>query len=216
MSTKYYPLLAISTLAFCLPLATDTMAQTPGPGSTRSPATATDTAPMEKSGPGMTDHRDKSGALSKDKGATMPVTSQSFVTQAATTDMAEIELGQLAMKNSQDAAVKKFAEQMVKDHTATSAKLKTIAAKDNLTLPTALDSEHAAVKSKLSGLKGKDFDQAYGMEMAKGHEKAVALFESASQNTAVTGELKQFAASTLPKLREHKEMAHDLHSKEGA
>jgi len=144
------------------------------------------------------------------------VTSQSFVTQAATTDMAEIELGQLAMKNSQDASVKKFAEQMVKDHTATSAKLKSIAAKDNLTLPTALDSEHAAVKSKLAALKGKDFDQAYGMEMAKGHEKAVALFESASQNTAVTGDLKQFAVSTLPKLREHKGMAHDLHEKEGA
>jgi len=149
-------------------------------------------------------------------GSAMPVTPQSFVTQAANTDMAEIELGQLAMKNSQDASVKKFAEQMVKDHKATSTKLKSLAAKDNLTVPTALDPEHAAVKAKLAGLNGKEFDKAYGMEMAKGHEKAVALFESASQDTTINGDLKQFASSTLPKLREHKDMAHDLHGKEGA
>ena len=156
------------------------------------------------------------GKMDQGKMDKTPVTAQSFATKAATTDMAEIELAQLAMTNSQDEAVKKFAAQMVKDHTATSAKLKSIAAKDNLALPTALDAEHAAVKTKLSGLKGQDFDRAYGMEMAKGHDKAVALFESASQTPAVTGDLKQFATATLPKLREHKGMAHDLHGKEGA
>jgi putative membrane protein len=154
--------------------------------------------------------------MKKDQGASISVTSQTFATKAASTDMAEIEFGQLAMKNSQDAQVKKFAEQMVKDHTATSAKLKALATKENITLPTTLDAEHAAVKSKLASLKGEDFDKAYGIEMAKGHDKAVALFESASQSTAVTGDLKQFAAATLPKLKEHKGMAHDLHGKEGA
>jgi putative membrane protein len=160
----------------------------------------------------MKDH----GMMKKDRGATMPVTSQSFVTQAATTDMAEIELAQLALKNSQDAEVKKFADQMVKDHTASSTKLKGIANKENLTLPTSLDPEHTAVKAKLAALKGKDFDEAYGKEMAKGHDKAVALFESASKTTEVAPDLKQFAASTLPTLREHKGMAHDLHGNEGA
>lgn len=81
----------------------------------------------------------KHDSMQPDKsGSMMPVTSQSFVTQAATTDMAEIELGQLAMKNSKDDAVKKFAQQMVKDHTASSTKLKALASKDNLTLPKAL------------------------------------------------------------------------------
>ena len=155
-------------------------------------------------------------AMKKDQGPAMPVTSQSFVTQAATTDMAEIELAQLALKNSQDAAVKKLADQMIKDHTASSAKLKSIAGKDNLTLPTGLDAAHAAVKSKLASLKGKDFDKAYSMEMAKGHDKAVALFESASQATGMTPDLKQFATSTLPTLREHKAKSHELHGKTGA
>ena len=200
MSTRLS--IAISTLILGAQAVTmGAMAQT-----SESPAPMKDHGAMDMDGKKM-DH----GKMDK-----TPVTAQSFVTKAATTDMAEIELANLAMSNSQDASVKKFAAQMVKDHTATSAKLKAIAAKDNLTLPTSLDAEHAAVKTKLSALKGQDFDRAYGMEMAKGHDKAVALFESASQTPEVTGDLKQFATTTLPKLREHKGMAHDLHGKEGA
>lgn len=213
MSTEKRFTAILCTVAATATLCGTAGAQTPEPGTTRSPATSVD-APR----PGMdkqTDKMDHAG-MKKEQGSAMSVTSQTFASQAAATDMAEIELGQLAMKNSQDPQVKKFAEQMVKDHTATSTKLKSLATKENITLPTALDAEHAAVKTKLAGLKGEDFDKAYGMEMAKGHDKAVALFESASQAPSVTGDLKQFAVSTLPKLKEHKGMAHGLHEKEGA
>jgi putative membrane protein len=185
-------------------IALTAFAQTPATDDTR-PAGGTT---MKKDHDSM-DHGEKSG-MNK------PVTPQSFASQAATIDKAEIELGQLAMSNSQDPAVKKFAERMVKDHTATSTKLKAIAAKENLTLPTGLDAEHAALKAKLSGLKGTQFDREYSKSMAKGHDKALALFESASQTPQITGDLKSFAASTVPTLRQHQEMAHDLQSKEGA
>lgn len=141
---------------------------------------------------------------------------QDFATKAAVIGKAEIELAQLAVKQTDDANVRSYAQRMIADHTAAEAKLKTIAAKDKLTLPQSLDPEHAAVKQKLAGLKGAAFDQAYSKEMAKGHDKAVALFEAASQNTALSPDLKQFAASTLPTLKDHREQAHDLHAKEGA
>jgi putative membrane protein len=144
------------------------------------------------------------------------VSPQSFATQAATIGKAEIELGQLATRNSSDANVKKFAARMVQDHTAADAKLKGIAAKDNLTLPTQLDAEHQATKAKLSALKGPEFDAAYSEAMAKGHDKAVALFESASQDASFPPDLKQFASSTLPTLKEHQKMAHSLHGKEAS
>jgi putative membrane protein len=147
---------------------------------------------------------------------TTDVSPQSFATQAATIGKAEIELGQLAARNSSDASVKKFATRMVQDHTAADAKLKGIAAKDNLTLPSQLDAEHQATKAKLSGLKGAEFDAAYSEAMAKGHDKAVALFESASQSTSFPPDLKQFATTTLPTLKEHQKMAHSLHDKDGA
>jgi putative membrane protein len=139
------------------------------------------------------------------------VTPESFASQAAIIGKAEIELGQLAMKNTQDANVRKYAEQMVKDHSAADKKLKAIAAKENLQLPQALDQEHQSLKTKLQSLKGEEFDRAYAQAMANGHDKAVALFESASQQPQMPEDLKQFAASTLPTLEQHKEMAHSLH-----
>lgn len=141
------------------------------------------------------------------------VTPESFASQAAIIGKAEIELGQIALKNTQDAGVRKYAERMVKDHSAADKKLKAIAAKESLQLPQSLDAEHESLKTKLQSLKGEDFDRAYVKAMANGHDKAVALFESASQQTQMPGELKQFAASTLPTLEEHKEMAHSLHKK---
>lgn len=141
------------------------------------------------------------------------VTPESFASQAAIISKAEIELGQIALKNTQDEGVRKYAERMVKDHGAADKKLKAIAAKENLQLPQSLDAEHESLKTKLQGLKGEDFDRAYMSAMAKGHDKAVALFESVSQQPQMSGELKQFAASTLPTLEQHQEMAHSLHEK---
>jgi putative membrane protein len=144
------------------------------------------------------------------------ITPQSFATQAAVIGKAEIELGQLAAKNSHDQGVIEYAQRMVKDHQAADAKLKKIASAENLTLPQTLDAEHQALKQKLSELDGDAFDREYAKAMAKGHDKAVALFESASQASQLPSELKEFAAATLPTLKEHMEMAHDLHAKEGA
>jgi putative membrane protein len=144
------------------------------------------------------------------------VTPQSFATQATVIGKAEIELGQLAVQKSEDKNVRAFAQRMVKDHQAADAKLKKIAGDESLKLPQSLDAEHEALKAKLSGLQGEAFDREYAKAMAKGHDKAVALFESASKAQQMPSELKEFAASTLPTLKEHMEMAHELHSKEGA
>jgi putative membrane protein len=142
------------------------------------------------------------------------VTPQSFASQAAMIGKAEIELGQIALKNTKDDGVRQYAERMVKDHSAADKKLKAIAAKENLQLPQSLDPEHESLRKQLQGLQGEDFDRAYVNAMSKGHDKAVALFESASQQPQMPDDLKQFAASTLPTLEQHQEMAHSLASKE--
>ena len=78
-----------------------------------------------------------------------------------------------------------YAQRMVKDHQAADAKLKKIAGRGRTsTLPQSLDAEHQALKEKLSDLQGAAFDREYAKAMAKGHDKAVALFESASQAAA--------------------------------
>lgn len=139
-----------------------------------------------------------------------PVTSQSFASQAAVIGKAEVELGQLALKNSQDPSVQKFAQRMISDHTNAAKQLKSVADKQSLALPQTLDPEHQALKAKLTKLKGADFDREYTKAMVDGHEKAVALFESAAQSPQLPADLKQFAAGTLPTLKGHRDMAHSM------
>jgi putative membrane protein len=102
----------------------------------------------------------------------------------------------------------------VKDHKAAAAKLEKVAKQINLMLPESLDAEHETLKQKLSGLQGDAFDREYAKAMAKGHDKAVALFEAASQAPQMPAELKEFAASTLPTLKEHDKLAHSLNADE--
>ena len=78
------------------------------------------------------------------------VSPQSFATQAAVIGRAEIELGQLALQQTQDTGVRDYAQRMVKDHRAADAKLQQIAGQENLELPQSLDAEHEALKEKLS------------------------------------------------------------------
>jgi putative membrane protein len=99
---------------------------------------------------------------------------------------------------------------MITDHTSADKQLRGIASKQNLELPRQLDAEHQALKDKLANLKGDEFDREYAQAMAKGHDKAVKLFEQASRDTLLPSELKQFATTTLTTLREHADMAHSL------
>ena len=65
-----------------------------------------------------------------------------------------------------------------------------------------------AVKN-LQDKTGSEFDTAYVSEMVKDHQQAIAKFEQASRS-ATDPELKQFASTTLSKLREHSHMAEQL------
>jgi len=141
---------------------------------------------------------------------------QAFTEQAAVIGRAEVEIGKVALTNAADPQVREYAERMVKDHTQAAEKLGKIAAKEGLQVPQTLDGEHQALKQRLSGLKGAAFDREYAKAMASGHDKAVTLFEAASQAIAMPDDLKEFAAATLPTLEQHRDLAHSLHQKEGA
>jgi putative membrane protein len=145
-----------------------------------------------------------------DASSRKPLTAQSFATQVTVINKAEIELGEMALKSSKDAEVQKFAQRMIDDHTSADKQLKSIAAKQNLDLPRQLDAEHQALKDKLAKLKGDEFDREYTKAMAEGHDKATKLFEQASRDPQLPGELKQFATTTLPTIKEHREAAHSV------
>jgi putative membrane protein len=140
-----------------------------------------------------------------------PVATDEFVKKVAISDMFEIQASQLALSKNPDADTKPFAEKMVKDHQQTSKELKALvdSGKVKAPLPTALDAEHQKKLDDLRAKNGKDFDRAYDQIQVQAHEEAVALFERYSQS-GDNADLKQWAAKTLPHLKEHLAMAKKL------
>jgi putative membrane protein len=131
-----------------------------------------------------------------------------FATGAAQGGLAEVELGHLAAQKGQSEKVKQFGQRMVDDHGKANEQLKSLAAKDNITLPTALNAKDQSLKDKLSGLSGADFDKMYMQSMVKDHQKDIGEFQKESNNGS-NADLKAFAAQTLPTLQEHLRMAQD-------
>jgi putative membrane protein len=131
-----------------------------------------------------------------------------FVKIAAISDMFEIESSKLAEQKA-DETSKKFAAQMIADHTKTSKELKTMAPNAKAELPTAMDSSHQSKIDKLKGLTGADFDKEYDSMQVDAHEDAVSLFERYADG-GDNAELKAWAAKTLPHLKHHLEMAKAL------
>lgn len=132
---------------------------------------------------------------------------EDFVKEVAISDMFEIESSELAQTKSNGPS-KSFADHMIQDHTKTSTELKSKVA-GKMELPTALDSSHQSKLDKLKGLNGDDFTKQYNSDQVSAHKDAVHLFERYSKG-GDNADLKSWAASTLPTLQSHLEMAQDL------
>jgi len=135
------------------------------------------------------------------------VSAADFVSQAANSDMFEIQSSQLALNKAQDAKVHDFVQRMINDHTQASERLK--AAAKGQTLPTSLDQEHAQKLQQLQQVPADGFTRSYVQMQFEGHQKAVSLFENYAQH-GDNSDLKQFAQGTLPTLREHLQMVSQL------
>ena len=129
-----------------------------------------------------------------------------FAMEAAQGGLAEVELGRLAAEKGQSDKVKQFGQRMVDDHTNANNQLKSVAQKNNITLPTSVNAKDQALKDKLSGLSGAEFDRAYMQNMVKDHQKDISEFQKEANNGS-NADLKGFAAQTLPTLQEHLRMA---------
>jgi putative membrane protein len=137
---------------------------------------------------------------------------QDFVNMAAQTDMLEAHLGQMAAGQSSSPDVKTYAQMLVTDHTADYQQLQSMAANDNLTVPTALDAAHNRMIAPFDNLKGAAFDSRYIHTMIAGHTEAIGVYTKESTR-AEGADIKAYAAATLPTLQKHLDGAKDLSKK---
>lgn len=182
------------------PLATAVLLGLAGAALAQRPAPATATAAGDK----LTRHtaqrqpRPEAPARADDR---------TFMRSAAESGHAEIAAAQLVLERSDDDGVKRFAHQLIDDHTKANAKLQQLAARKHLTLP---GQPSAMQQSKLTLLKaerGHNFDESFLRVFGvQAHRQAIQLFEG-ERAYGRDADAKAFAAAVLPKLREHLRIA---------
>ncbi|TXH36357.1 MAG: DUF4142 domain-containing protein [Rhodospirillaceae bacterium] len=130
--------------------------------------------------------------------------SKDYVEKAAMTDRFEIMSSKLALKQSKNADIKKFAQQMISDHGKSTAQLKSVIRKDKLDVkpPMKLDDEHAKLYKQLQGTKGADFDKLYAKIQTEGHEEALRLHQTYAE-TGDQPDLQAFAGDVSKVVETH-------------
>jgi putative membrane protein len=148
-----------------------------------------------------------------------------FIQQAASGNLAEVELGQLASQRAQSNDVRQFGQRMVQDHSKALDQLRSAASSANVSVPTTMSQEHQNIRQRLSSLQGEEFDREYISVMVDEHQKMVNMLEerrdaagmqpgAASPSNAQQGggmaPLNSWASQTLPIVQEHLEQARQI------
>ena len=135
-----------------------------------------------------------------------------FLMTAASSNMLEIQAGQMAAQKATNAEVRKFAQMMVSHHTTANQQLKAVATPLGVTMPQAMMPVHQAMADRLMNKSGKNFDETYMDMMETAHKMDIAMFEVKSKKAA-TPSVQELATKTLPMLRSHHTMADELEDK---
>jgi putative membrane protein len=154
---------------------------------------------------------DESGytELERRPGAAAPLAAAdlAFVTRAAESGKAEIDLAQLAQRTSEQPQVDALAERIERDHEQVNQQLADLADRrdvdfpgDAIGLPGPTD-EQKAVYDRLDRLEGAAFDQAWIDVMTENHQNSVKAFTTASESS--DPDVKAFATKALPTIKHH-------------
>jgi len=143
--------------------------------------------------------------------AELTTSTKGFVDDAATSDMYEVQAGQLAETRAQSPQLKEFAQQMVDSHTQTSNELKRILAKSapSFMPPTELDARRQILLDDLKGAKDEDFDGRYIAQQINAHQEADILMRVYAKN-GDNPEIQVFAQETLAKVDMHLKMIREI------
>jgi putative membrane protein len=137
-----------------------------------------------------------------------------FAMAAARGGIAEVETGKLAADKAANPDVKAFGQQMADDHGKANEQLKSVAEKEQLTLPTTMNAKQQAMYDMLKTKTGADFDKAYVDAMVKDHTQDVKEFKREADK-GKDEQIKAFASETLPVIQGHLEKIKAIQSKMG-
>jgi putative membrane protein len=134
-----------------------------------------------------------------------------FARKVALNDLFEVAAGKIASEKGQSEAVKQFGQHMVEAHTKTLEELKRVveSEKIDVKLPDKFNRKVQKRIDALNAAKSEEFDKVFVKQQIKAHRKAADLFDAYAEG-GDNAALKQFAANTLPAIKQHLEQAEKL------
>lgn len=149
------------------------------------------------------ENAEQSNDAKEDAGTGQTEDTNEFAVKAANGGMLEVELGRLAEEKAASKDVKEFGAMMVKDHSKANEELKTIAATQNITLPSTLGEDEQKHVNEMAKLSGAEFDKKYVSMMVDDHKEDIDEFKKAVDEEKTNPAVKDFAMKTLPTLQKH-------------
>jgi putative membrane protein len=153
------------------------------------------------------------GYMDRDMGAAdaapLAPADMTFVTRAAESGKAEVDLAQLAQRTSENPRIDALAEQLERDHEQANAQLEDLADRRDVDFPNNViglpgpNEQQQATYDRLDELENAAFDQAWLAQMAQNHEASVDLYTAASRSA--DPDVKAYAEKTLPVIKHHLE-----------
>ena len=135
-----------------------------------------------------------------------------FVSNAAQSDMYEIQAGKIAEQKAKDPDVKAFARQMVSEHTKLSGEMKPLIQKAGQTPPADLDQRRKGFLDNLKAAPANDFDKTYIDQQVAAHDEALTLMQGYAKDGSDAG-LKAAAGKAVPTVQKHSDMAKKIQAK---
>jgi putative membrane protein len=137
-----------------------------------------------------------------------PVSSQDrmFMADASQINLTEIALGTYIQAHASTATVKDLGAQYARDHAAAQDRLRALASRLHVALPTAPGAQLGSIMSRIEAQKGRHLDVDFVRFSVVGHEAAIALTRK-EQGAGSNPQVKAYAAYFLPMLQMHLKMA---------
>jgi len=140
--------------------------------------------PQQQSSPTANQGMNNPNAMQQQQASSTSVMQdKAFVHDALQGGMAEVQLGQLAVEKGSSEDVKQFGQKMVADHTRLGDQMKQVAQQMDVKLPNGPSKKDKELYSKLQGLSGQQFDNAYITAMVKDHKKDAETFKAKAQQS---------------------------------
>jgi len=144
----------------------------------------------------------KVGNQKTDINAMVAERDRNFVLDVASGGIYEVQAGEKAVAKGTNDTIKGLGQHMIDDHSKSNKELQALAERKGIHVSSLPDADKIAMLGKLDSLNGSDFDKEFLKQQQMAHQDTIAKFEAAA-NSAADKDIRDWAAGTLPKLREH-------------